>query len=299
MTTVLVAGATGWLGQQIAAELLNRGAHVRLMARGGSAHPKAQELAALIARGAALVDADVGAPDTLSAAVRGVDVIVSALQGGPDVVIDGQAALAAAGLRAGARRMFPSDYAVDFRGIADRDHLLFAWRKAGDAAIAATGLPQTNMFNGAFTEMLLQPFFGLMNVDAAEVAFWGDADQSYDFTATADAARYVAAAALDPATPQGPVQIAGDTLSPRQLAETASSAFGKPFKLNRLGGLDDLNAEITRRQATAPNDPMAWAGLQYHRAMASGIWKLRALDNARYPDIQPMTVHAYLRASTP
>lgn len=297
MATVLVAGATGWLGQQIAAELLNRGAQVRLMARGGAAHAKAQDLAVLVARGAEIVDANVGAPETLDAAVRSVEVIVSALQGGPDVIIDGQAALAAAGLRAGVRRMFPSDFAVDFRNIADGDHLFLSWRKAGDAAIAALGMPQTNTFNGAFTEMLMQPFFGLMNLPSGEVAYWGDADEPYDFTTTADTARFVAAAALDHATPPGPLQIAGDTLSPRQLAQVASKAFGKAFTLNRLGDLDDLNAEIARRQATAPKDPTAWAGLQYHRAMASGSGKLRAIDNARFPDIQPTTIDAYLSAA--
>jgi uncharacterized protein YbjT (DUF2867 family) len=255
MTSILIAGATGWLGQQIANEVLNAGAKVRLMVRGGAANKKVADLAALTARGATLVDADIAVPASLDAAVAGVDVIVSALQGGPDVIVDGQAALATAGKRAGVQRLFTSDYAVDFRTIPDAEHLFFSWRKAGQRAIAATGLTQVNTYNGAFMDMLLQPFFGLLDVEKSVVAHWGDADQPYDFTTTADTARFVAAAVLDPKLPAGPFQIAGDTLSPRQLAVAASTALGKPFRVDCLGSLEDLASEIARRQAAEPNNP--------------------------------------------
>lgn len=221
--TVLIAGATGMLGHKIAAALQARGARVRLMVRGGQAHPKAAALQPLIANGAELVDADVANPASLARAVPGAHVIVSALQGGPDVIVDGQRALADAGLAAGVARIFPSDFSVDFRSMADEEHVFLGWRRQGDAAIATVGLPQTNTFNGAFTEMLLEPFLGLIDWQQHRVAFWGDADQPYDFTTTDDTAVYVAAAAIDPDAPTGALGVVGEVASPRQLERSQAA----------------------------------------------------------------------------
>ena len=298
--TMLIAGATGMMGRKIAAALLSRGAKPRLMVRGGAANPKAADLQPLVAQGAVVVDADVANPESLAQAVDGVDVIVSALQGGPDVIVDGQRALAEAGLKAGVARMFPSDFSVDFRRIADEEHIFLGWRRQGDAAIAAVGLPQTNTFTGAFTDMLWQPFLGLIDWEKNHVAYWGDADQPYDFTTTDDTAAYVAAAALDPTAPDGGFEVIGETASPRQLAEIASGVTGRAFALHSLGSLDDLDAEIARRQQAAPADPMAWAGMQYHRTMATGRGKIQTPMNARYPDVQPERIGAFLtRTSAP
>ncbi|MBI1251117.1 MAG: NAD(P)H-binding protein [Alphaproteobacteria bacterium] len=292
--TVLVAGASGWLGRQIAEQLIARGARVRLMLRGGAGHLKAAELASLTANGAVIVDADVGVPESLPAAAAGVDAIVSALQGGPDVIVDGQARLAAIGRAAGAQRFVASDYSVRFDGVTEAEHLFLGWRTRARAAIAASGIAQINPLNGAFTEMLAQPFFGLVDWRKRAVTYWGDADQPYDFTTTADTAAYVAAAAVDEALPAGELEIAGDTQSPRALTALLGDVTGRSFDLVSLGNLAALDAEIARRQAASPHDPTPWAGLQYHRLMASGAGKLRAPQNARFGDITPMTVKQWL-----
>ena len=292
--TVLIAGATGMMGRKIAAALQIHGIKPRLMVRGGAAHPKTATLASLVAQGAVVVDADVSDPQSLERAVNGVDVIVSALQGGPEVIVAGQRSLSEAGLKAGVERIFPSDFSVDFRRIDDEEHLFLGWRRQGDAAIAAVGLPQTNTFNGAFTDMLMEPFLGLIDWRKDQVAFWGDADQPYDFTTTDDTAAYVAAASLDPNAPVGGFEIIGETASPNQLAAIAGRVTGRPFALHQLGSLDDLDTEIARRQQSAPDDPMVWAGLQYHRVMATGRGKIHAPQNARYPDVRPESIAGFL-----
>lgn len=291
---VLIAGATGMMGRKIAEAALVRGGATRLMVRGGEDHPKADSLRPMLARGAEIVDADVARPETLVAAVRGVGVIVSALQGGPDVIIKGQRALAEAGKAAGVRRIFPSDFSVDFRELAPEEHVWLAIRKQGDIAIAEVGLPQTNTFNGAFSEMLMEPFLGLIDWDRDAVAYWGDADQDYDFTTTDDTAAYVAAAALDDDAPEGAFEIVGDVASPRKLAQIVTQVTRRTFSLDRLGDLVELDAEIARRQAAAPDDPFQWAGLQYSRAMANGRGKIHGRMNARYPEIVPEGVAGFL-----
>jgi uncharacterized protein YbjT (DUF2867 family) len=295
--TIAIAGASGWLGQKIAAAVLDAGASPRLLLRGGEHHPKAAHLAPLVARGAQIVPADLSEPASLGTALAGADVIVSALQGGPDTIIDGQRALAAAGKAEGVVRIFPSDFAVDFSAIPVEDHLFLGWRKLAQAAIADTGLPQTNTYIGAFTEMLRQPFFGLVDWDRAVVTHWGEADQSYDFTTTDDTARVAAAAALADTPVDGPLRFAGDTRSPAEIAAIASSLTGRPFSLHSLGDIGTLRDRIAAQRKEAPDTPYAWVGLQYHLAMASGAGKLKQVLNGNFPEVAPTSVERFLARS--
>lgn len=69
---------------------------------------KREALEPLLARGAELIEGDFSNISSLDRATQGVDVIRSAIRGGPDVIVDGQIALAEAGKRNGVRRMLPS-----------------------------------------------------------------------------------------------------------------------------------------------------------------------------------------------
>jgi len=293
--TILIAGATGAMGRKIARELIARGSKPRLMVRGGEYHRNFEDLRPLVEQGATVVDADVGDPASLPAAVEGVDVVISVLQGGPDVIIDGQRALAEAAKSAGAKRIFPSDFSVDFRPLAVEEHLFLGWRKQADEAIAAVGLAQTNTLNGAFTDMLTVDFFNPIKWDEGVVESWIDPNQRFDFTTMDDTAAYVAEAALDDEVADGGFAIVGDSVSMRELADIAARIAGKPFTVRDRGDLAALDAEIDRLQRAHPHDPMAWAGLQYTRAMASGRGKIAAPMNERYPGIVPETVEKFLR----
>lgn len=115
-TTVLVAGSTGMLGNRIAHHLLDQpDTDIRLLLRPpvpgeDSKHGAAD---ALISRGAVAVTGDVTDPASLDPATAGTDVVVSALQGGPAVIVSGQVALAESAVRNDARRFIPSDFAID------------------------------------------------------------------------------------------------------------------------------------------------------------------------------------------
>ena len=197
----------------------------------------------------------------------------------------------------GAERIFPSDFVADVSAIPVEDHLFLGWRKLGQAAIAETGLAQTNTYNGAFTEMLRQPFFGLVDWENARVTHWGAADQPYDFTTTDDTAAYVAAAAVSEKPIDGPFRVAGDTKTPAEIAAIASAVAGRPFNLVPLGDITTLRAKIDELCAASPENPYAWVGLQYHLAMASGAGKLTGPANAGFPLIEPVSVEAFLRHS--
>src|SRR5215831_18435734 len=71
---VLVAGATGLLGSEVCRRLLARGESVRALVRATSSKEK---LEALRASGVELCWGDLKEPDTLAAACRGVDAVIS------------------------------------------------------------------------------------------------------------------------------------------------------------------------------------------------------------------------------
>ena len=112
--TLLLAGATGMLGSRIARHLLALpNTRVRLLVRDRNNASSNATLAPFLDQGCEIVEGELANLGSLERATQNVDVIVSALQGGPDVIIDGQAALAKAGKHNGVRRLIPSDFALD------------------------------------------------------------------------------------------------------------------------------------------------------------------------------------------
>ena len=296
--TVCIVGASGWLGRKIADALDARGAQLVLALRGGRDHPGAPRLAGLVGRGARIVAADVTRPETLGAAVEGVDVVVSAVQGGRDVVVEGQLALAKAAFDAGVTRMLPSDYCVDHRQVDRTQNIFLGLRREADEAIGGAGMPQTNMLCGAFLDLLAlslheDPFFGLVDWERWQVRFWGDADRSYDFTLTDDVADATAEVALDPHAEEGAFNVVGTRASPRELASLVGRLAGREVGLHRLGDLQELHAEIRRRQDIAPSDPTQWGGLQFHALMASGACGVGPSQHGRY-GLEPTSAEVFL-----
>ena len=108
-------------------------------------------------------------------------------RGGPDVIVDGQVALAIAGKRNGVRRIVPSDYALDLFRATPGEHAAFDARRAADERIAALGLEQVNVLQGAFMEMFL-PGRGAIDFDRGTIGFFGDGQRPVEVTSVEDTA---------------------------------------------------------------------------------------------------------------
>ena len=114
--TILLAGATGMFGSHIARHLLDQpGARLRLLLRSADDAGRQDALKPLLERGAEFVEGDLADRDSLDRATQGIDVIVSAVQGGPDVIIDGQVALAEVGKRNGVASCRPTTLSTSSR----------------------------------------------------------------------------------------------------------------------------------------------------------------------------------------
>ncbi|CAL4861249.1 NmrA family NAD(P)-binding protein [Microbacterium sp. MM2322] len=279
-TTVLVAGATGDLGSRISRELLQHDVRLRVLTRPGSSaasdrfgdDPHVEIIAARYSD-----------RDALVGAASGADVVVSALSGIRPVIVDAQRALLAAAVTAGVPRFLPSDYSADYRRLTPGTNRNLELRREFAGDLDAAPIQATSVLNGMFTELLAGQAPMILR-DRKRVLFWSSADQILDFTTKDDTARVVALVALDADAPRV-VEVAGDRLSARQVADLATELAGDTFKLQWAGTTGTLSAmaAVGRRLSRDAEETFpAWQGMQYFVSMFSGEGELRHVDNDRY-----------------
>ena len=289
--TILLAGATGMFGSRIAHHLLARSdARLRLLVRDITGNK--EKLEPLVKGGAELIEGDLADAASLERATHGIDVIVSAVQGGPNVIIDGQVALAKAGKANGARRILPSDYALDLFKATPGEHSMFDMRAEADKRIAALGLEQVNVLQGGFMDMFL-PGHGAIDLDAGTITFFGDGNLKVEVTSVEDTARMVARVALDRSVPSGKFAFAGDRISFREAGAIVAEATGQPIKPVSMGSEDDLRAMMAKA------DPEKQVMLAYLLYMTNGQTALSDLQNTRYPDLHLEDFAAFAARSLP
>jgi uncharacterized protein YbjT (DUF2867 family) len=284
---IVLAGGTGDLGKRIALALIKRKANLRILVRPGST---------LKLSGADIVAVDFNNPLELISACQGATIVISALAGLGDVIIDTQKRLLDAAIEAKVPRFIPSDFSADFTKLPEGSNRNFDLRREFHRYLEKAPIAATTIFNGGFMDMLSgQAPFILFKFK--RVLFWGNADQKLDFTTKDDTAAYTAMVALDKSTPRF-LNIAGDIFSAKELAEKASEVFKTPFKLFRAGSLGMLSAIIKIVRTLSPKTKElypAWQGMQYMHNMYSGEAKLQTIDNNRYPELKWTSVKDFLK----
>ena len=295
--TILLVGATGQLGGRIAHYLTQeKNVALRLLLRPETLQDeqKHRDLAPLLGAGAKTIEGDLQNRESLLHATEGADTVISAVQGGPEVIIDGQVALAEAAKANGVRRLFPSDFAVDLFKAPEGEHPLLSMRREADERIAALGLETVHVLNGAFMDILLLPFFQVYDAANATFRFWGTGDEPFDSTSIEDTAHYTARAALDTTLPPGKFAIAGQQLTFQQAVQDFEAATRRTVKRESRGTAAELEAWIAKTRAENA-DPMAVVPALYQLYMMTGRTALDDLQNDRYPDVKPETYADFLR----
>jgi nucleoside-diphosphate-sugar epimerase len=293
---IVVAGGAGKLGRLILNALLaSPGVTVRALVR----DPGKPEVAALASERVSLHAFDaVSATDAdRAAAVAGAWAVVSALQGGPDVIVDAQLALVRAAKAAGARRFVPSDYSYNHFTLPAGLNVNSDWRRtlAEQAAAEVTaGFEVVHVLQGIFIDGYVLGFLGMLDAERGVLRYWGDGETPIDWTTWEDTARYTAAAALDDAPVPPQLFVRGDRASVRRFAELWQQIHARTLTMERLGSLEDLERETRRRLAAEPQNLYAWLPLMYARGMYGGEALLGPLHNDRYPSVVPETLAAAL-----
>ena len=281
---IVVAGANGDLGFRIVSALQSRKVEVRALTR--RAHPGLPS--------ACLVRYD--DKRALVEACRGATCIVSAMLGLHDVMVDAQTQLLDAAVEAGVPRFIPSDFAADFTKLPWGRNRNFDLHREFEAIIDRAPIKPTSILTGAFMD-LLEGKAPIVIPAIRAVICWESAENKLDFTTRDDAAAFTAEAALDDTAPRF-LRVSGDQLDSRELAEAATVAWGKKFRVVRVGSADTLGriASFVRGVSGDEASPFpAWQGMQYSRDMFEGAAVLQPLDNERYP-LRYTKVREYLTA---
>lgn len=289
---IFVAGAAGRLGQLVITQLLHAGHQVTALIRGADTkHAATAE--DLRARGVLVVEGDVHTPSSYEAALRGLDSVVSTLQGGPDVIIDGQRQLLDAAVRAGVPHFIPSDFAIDYFGIPDGTHALLDLRRAFANYLHTQPITYTHVLNGAFMEMLSDANYGFIDFEDHSLAYWGDGHQKLDFTTMEDTAKAVELAVRDEQYRNKSLEIAGDQINYHGFQSLLEELTGHPFSVKGLGSLTELETSIERKKATA-DSPYDYVMDQYNWAMNTGQAKLKHPLKASALGFTPTSVRTVL-----
>ncbi|EIN11596.1 NAD(P)-binding protein [Punctularia strigosozonata HHB-11173 SS5] len=152
ISTVAVAGATGNIGIPIVEQLLAANFSVVVLSR--SDNPSN------LPAGVTVRKVDYDSVPSLTAALRGVDAVVSAVS---DAALAGQTKLIDAAVAAGVRRFLPSEFGNDVQHPAVRALPLYAPKIAVEAhlkkASAESGLTYTLVSTGPFLDWGLQSGF--------------------------------------------------------------------------------------------------------------------------------------------
>jgi nucleoside-diphosphate-sugar epimerase len=289
---IVVVGAAGRLGRLIVQSLL---AHPSVRVRALVRDPKKPEASALASDRVELraFDAQSSTDAARAEAVKGAYAVISTLQGGPDIIIDAQLALAHAAKAAKVRRFIASAFSYDLFALAQGVNVNTDWRRTfADRAKAEVGdaVEVVHVMQGIFTDRFVLGFLGLLDAEKGVLRFWGDGKTPIDWTSWEDTARFTAAAALDDRAVPERLYVAGDRMDVHGFAESYAAARGSKLTLESLGSLDELRAETSRRLAEQPHNMYAWLPLMYARGVFEGNALLGPTLNARYPEIQAETV---------
>jgi len=281
--TILVAGATGSLGEKICRELIRRGAEVKAVVR---AESNAEKVNALEALGVNIIQADFNDASMLESACSGVSCVISALAGLHDVIVETQTKLLDAAVNAGVPRFIPSDFCTDYTQLPEGCNRNFDLRKTFADILNSRPVQATSVFNGAFA-YVLQYDIPLMNTKNRTIAYYeGKSGWKIDFTTLDDTAAFTADAALDDTAPRY-LRIAGFRVSPEDLVPLTVRIFGSPFELQNQGSMDQLMDMITKIREQHPEGEHelypAWQQMQYLYSMFAAHHN--ALDNGRYTDL--------------
>jgi NAD(P)-dependent dehydrogenase (short-subunit alcohol dehydrogenase family) len=287
---ILVAGATGNLGQRICRELMKRNAQVRAVVRSGSDPEKTSILEKM---GIEVLQVDLSNQAELQASCAGVSCVVSALAGLKDAIIDTQTQLLDAAVAAGVPRFIPSDFSSDFTQIPAGENRNFDLRKEFGAYLDQSPIRATSIFNGCFAD-ILRYNTPLFNVPEKTVAYWGEkTDWQIDFTTMDDTAAFTSLAAMDDSAPRS-LSIASFSVSPNDLIALGEKHKGSTFKLVDMGSMADFSAYNRMQRAANPAGENElypkWQQSQYLYSMF--VSHHESLDNDRYAGLSWSGVEA-------
>ncbi|KAH7096415.1 NAD(P)-binding protein [Auriculariales sp. MPI-PUGE-AT-0066] len=268
--TFAVAGGAGGLGSFIAKALLAQGAHVLVLTRSQDT---------VVPSGATAKVVDYTDPASLSAALKEVEVVVSALS--RDGIAQ-QPALADAAKAAGVKLFVPSEFGGDSVG-KTTENLNYPKTQL-HLHLRKIGLPYTLYFTGWFTDYNFIPLLGF-DIPNKTITIVGKGTTPISFTTRSDIADFVAYTLTRiPATKleNAAIGIEGDRRTLASLKQTFEEVIGGEFKLVHRDADEVAKVVREKREAAILDSVLLSAELGEHLTENP--------QNALYPEWKPLTV---------
>ncbi len=280
---ILVAGATGNLGNRICRELVKKGVNVRALVRTSTDPEKIETLKEM---GVQVLEVDLNSIDEIAKASAGVDCVVSALAGLRDVIVDLQKRILDGAIQASVPRFISSDFCTDYNDLVRGENRNFDLRREFKEYIDSTPIKASSVFNGAFAD-ILKYNTPVLNLKDKSVGYWGEkSDWKIDFTTMDEAAAFTTEVALDDNAPRD-LQIASFQISPNMIQAAVKEATGEEFKIHQLSSREDFLRFIKKQRAENPageNELYAkWQQGQYMYSMFTTHHN--QLSNERYKNL--------------
>lgn len=292
--TILVAGATGNLGNKICKELVSRNVNVKTIVRTATDTEKREILTKM---GVRVIEVDFSSIDEIAAACQGVDCVVSALAGLGDVILDLQKRVLDGALKANVTRFIPSDFCTDYNKLVPGDNRNFDLRRQFKAYLDSTSIKASSIFNGAFSDILMYNT-PILNLKDKSIGYWGEKlDWKLDFTTMDNTAAFTAEVALDENAPRD-LQIASFQVSPKMIWYDINAVTGREFRLHQLSNLEDFAQYIKIQRAENPAGEFElyakWQQAQYLYSMFTT--QHDKLANLRYQNLNWTTSIDYIKS---
>jgi hypothetical protein len=277
-------------------------------------------LDAWVAKGAQIVKGDVSAPDTLPAALKGVDLVISTLSGEGLFGGSGEIELARAAKAAGVKRFVPSSFGIDLFDFSVGQYPTVDAKVKTLDELKKLGLDFVVVTTNTWTDFALGfNFLGWNIIQGSEALIPNDGNEyvlflrfdaffadilltksvfcSYaSFTTLHDVPRLAIPAIADPSLKNAHVKVAGDNLTWNQVADLAEKTLGKKITRNYFDTkkIDEVVAGIS--------NPMGkfgfWIAKQYQTRPSRSDFRADAYNlqhPEKYQNFKPTTVEQWLQ----
>ncbi|KAI1442560.1 NAD(P)-binding protein [Annulohypoxylon stygium] len=300
---VLVTGATGNIGRYSINSLLARGHQVRILARNASSKLSPDTLSRLegVIQSTGYDDID-----SLNRGCAGVDAIVNAYSGRPELTLEGQLLLLRAAERAGVKRFVAACWSYDWTALKLGQHESYDPFIAFHNHVELTSsIRPIYILTGVFAEVFFATpghgdftpqNHGCWDPQRKRLEIWGTGNESWHWTTEQDAAEFAAEIVQrDDAAEGGFWRLCSGVNNLREIAAAYETARGVKVEVEVMGTVEELRERAlqARREGSRRNF-WSYIGWFYQLFTVDGTWTLKTLDNEKL-GLRTTTLQQFLR----
>ncbi|KAJ9661277.1 hypothetical protein H2198_002020 [Neophaeococcomyces mojaviensis] len=302
---ILIAGITGNIGLHAARHALAIGHQVRGLGRSpDKLDPNVrQQLESFITSSSY---SDITALDR---AAFGVDAVICAYGGLPELHLDAQLLLFRAVERAGVKRYLAASWNYDWRKIPFESEPIYDAARMFHSQVSITSnVKPLHIFSG----MLVDVFFnrggdkgflpkdcGVWDPIEKSMDVWGTGKEMWFFTTEEDAGSFGVEAVTSPDAEKGGfVSVCSFSHSLEEIKAIYEQVRGVTVIMKKRGMASDLYAlSVAGQKKDGRGGFWNWHRYEFHANCVSGVWNLENLQNDRFPKVKATSLEEYLKTN--